>query len=186
MIRLCVLHIYSCITHVSVEREAQMPTLSQVSEEHRRRLMAHVERLPQLADEIGRAPWPEVGARVAGERDFLVGTLIPHMETVDAAVHPELDRLMSCRLGMAPLEREHDEIRKLIAQLGDVSDHLGAREPTPGETIELNRILVKLYSILKVHLREESLYVPILEHNLSPEQAEAIAVAMEHASRVVL
>jgi hypothetical protein len=148
--------------------------------------MAHVERLPQLADEIGREPWAEVGARVAGERDFVVGTLIPHMETVDAAVHPEFDRLTSCRLGMAPLEREHDEIRKLIAQLGGVCEHLGTREPTPGETIALNRILVKLYSILKVHPREESLYVPILEHNLSPGQGEAIAVAMEHASRVVL
>jgi hemerythrin-like domain-containing protein len=87
---------------------------------------------------------------------------------------------------MAPLGREHEEIRKLIAQLGDSVGRIGNGEPTSGETIELNRILVKLYSILKVHLREEALYVPILEHNLSPEQAEAIAVAMEHAARVEL
>ena len=163
-----------------------MPTLAQVSGEHRERLMAHVERLPKLADEIGQAPWPEVRSRVADEHGFLVATLVPHMEAVDAAVHPELDRLMSCQLGMAPLGREHEEIRRLIAQLGDSVCRMGDREPTSGETIELNRILVKLYSILKVHLREEALYVPILEHNLSPDQAEAIAVAMEHAARVEL
>lgn len=161
-----------------------MPTLAQVSRDHNERLMAHVERLPKLADDIGVAPWADVRERLAGEREFLVATLIPHMESVDVAVHPELDRLMSCRLGMAPLEREHTEIGKLIAQLGDVAALAGAMEPTAGQAIELNRILVKLYSILKVHLREESLYVPILEHNLLPEQAEAIAVALEHASRV--
>lgn len=161
-----------------------MPTLTQVSQEHRQRLMAHVEHLPQIADEIGSRAWPSVLARLTDENEFLVETLIPHMQTVDAAVHPELDRLMSCRLGMAPLEREHDEIRKLIAQLGGLIEPLGSREPTAGETIELNRVLLKLHSILKVHLREESLYVPILEHNLSSEQADAIAVAMEHAARV--
>ena len=45
---------------------------------------------------------------------------------------------------------------------------------------------MKLYSILKIHLREEAMYVPILEHNVSVAQAEAIAVAMEHAARVEL
>jgi len=152
--------------------------------EHRQRLMTHVEHLPQIADEIGSRSWPSVLARLADEQGFLVETLIPHMQTVDAAVHPELDRLMSCRLGMAPLEREHDEIRKLIAQLGGLVDQLSSRDPTTGEAIELNRVLMKLHSMLKVHLREESLYVPILEHNLSPQQADAIAVAMEHAARV--
>jgi len=163
-----------------------MPTLARTSREHRDRLMAHVERLPKLADEVGEAPWPELAARIADEHTFLMSTLIPHMETVETAVHPELDRLMSCRLGMAPLEREHQEIRRLIARLGELSAPPASHHLTAGETIELNRVLVKLYSIVKVHLREESLYVPILEHNLTPEQAEAIAIGMDHASRVEL
>lgn len=163
-----------------------MSTLTQVSQEHRQRLAVHVETLPRLADDIGVAPWPELAARIADEHAFLVSTLIPHMETVEAAVHPELDRLMSCRLGMAPLEREHEEIRRLIAQLGICAARSANSAPTQGEAIELNRILVKLFSILKVHLREEALYVPILERNLSPEQAEAIALGMEHAARVEL
>jgi hypothetical protein len=93
---------------------------------------------------------------------------------------------MSCRLGMAPLEREHQEIRRLITRLGELAALPESHYLTAGETIELNRVLVKLYSIVKVHLREESLYVPILEHNLTPEQAEAIALGLDHASRVEL
>jgi iron-sulfur cluster repair protein YtfE (RIC family) len=162
------------------------PILTHVATEHGERLLRHVDALPALAEELGRTPWADLLPRLADEHSFLVSTLIPHMETVEAAVHPELDRLMSCRLGMAPLEREHTEIRKLIDQLGELTHKLGSSEPTSGETLELNRILLKLYSILKVHLREESLYLPMLEHNLSPDQAEAIAVAMEHAARVEL
>lgn len=163
-----------------------MPTLVSTSREHRERLMAHVEKLPKLADEVGETHWPDLAARIAGEHAFYVSTLIPHMEAVETAVHPELDRLMSCRLGMAPLEREHEEIRKLIARLGDLSSLPSARDLTAGEAIELNRVLVKLYSIVRVHLSEESLYLPILEHNLTPEQAEAIAVGLDHAARVEL
>jgi hypothetical protein len=163
-----------------------MSNLGKVSEDHRERLVAHIERLPRLADEIGHTPWADIRPRLSEEHEFLTSTLIPHMETVEAAVHTELDRLLSCRLGMEPLDREHLEIRRLIERLGELAGQMGAREPSPGEAIELNRVLVKLYSILRVHLREESLYVPILEHNLSPDQAEAIAAAMDHAARVEL
>jgi hypothetical protein len=163
-----------------------MTTLTQVSERHGQRILAHVDRLPGLADEVRQKPWSQVAARIADELDFLVSTLLPHMETVEAAVHPELDRLMSCQLGMAPLEREHGEIRKLVAQLGELTGALAGREPTDGEKVELDRILLKLSSIMKAHVREEAHYVPILEHNLPEEQAEAIAVAMEHAARVEL
>jgi hypothetical protein len=163
-----------------------MSSLTRVSEEHRLTLLTHVELLPKLADDIGTSPWPEVHARLVAEHAFLTSTLIPHMETVETAVHAELDRLLSCRLGMEPLEREHLEIRKLINRLGELADVGASTDPTPGDAIELNRVLVKLYSILRVHLREEALYVPILEHNLSPDQAEAIASGMKHAALVEL
>lgn len=163
-----------------------MPTLTQVSNEHRERLMAHVEGLVTLADAIGQEPGASLAARVADEHAFLVGTLIPHMETVEAAVYPELDRLLSCRLAMAPMEREHIEVRKLVDHLGELSTRLGHGGPSEADAIELNRVLLRLFSILKVHLREESLYLPILEHNLDPERTEALVVAMDHATRIEL
>jgi hypothetical protein len=163
-----------------------MSTLMRVSEEHRQRLTSHVERLSLLADEIGREPWAGVSAGLATEHEFLASTFVPHMQAVEEAVHTEMDRLLSCRLGMEPLDREHVEIRRLIDRLGELTAATEATDPTPGEAIELNRVLVKLHSILKVHLREESLYLPILEHNLTAAQAESIAAAMDHAARVEL
>ncbi len=160
-----------------------MGTLTQVSTEHKERLMKHVDAMPGLADEVGQTPWPQLAPRIADEHDFLVSTLIPHMEAVESGVHQQLDRVLSCRLAMEPMEREHAQIRKLVAQLGTFP---GKGALSEGDVIELNRVLVKLYSILKVHLREEALYIPILEHNLDQEQLDALAVSMDHRSRVEL
>jgi hypothetical protein len=163
-----------------------MATLTKVSSEHRQRLMAHVEALPPLADSIDKVPPATLAERVADEHDFLVQTLIPHMERVEAAVYPELDRLLSCRLAMAPMEREHVEVRRLVGQLGAIGGRLQQGSSSEPDSVELNRVLIRLYSILKVHLREEALYLPILEHNLTPEETESLALAMEHAIRVEL
>ncbi len=163
-----------------------MQTLTQVSNEHRERLMAHVEALPRLADQIGQVPGAALRERLAEEHDFLVGTLLPHMEAVEHAVYPELDRVLSCRLAMAPMEREHKEIRRLVAQLGVLRARFPEGGPGEGDSVELNRVLLRLFAILKVHLREESLYVPILEHNLDPEHADALVLAMDHAARAEL
>ena len=160
-----------------------MSTLTRVSSDHRARLMAHVDELPVLADEIGRIAWPVLRDRIAAEHAFCTSTLIPHMEAVESGIHQELDRLLSCRIAMEPLEREHAQVRQLIERLGAFA----AEETiTAAEELELNRVLMKLYSILRVHLREESRYVPILEHNLGPDELAVLAASMEHTARVEL
>lgn len=160
-----------------------MPALSQVSTVHRERLMEHVDALPVLADQLSEGVWSEVSPSVAAEHEFLVSTLIPHMEAVESGIHRELDRLLSCRLAMEPMSREHEQVRQLIDRLGYF-----AEKPTmsDGDSVELNRVLVKLYSILKVHLREEAMYIPILERNLDQEQIRALVASMDHAGRVEL
>jgi len=160
-----------------------MPTLTQVSTEHREHLLAHVDALPRLADEVGTTAWPDLRERLATEHEFYATTLVPHMEAVEAGIHQELDRLLSCRVAMEPIEREHLQVRELVARLGEI---VKVQTLTPGHELELNRVLVKLYSILKVHLREESRYLPILEHNLQPEQLDALVASMDHTARVEL
>lgn len=160
-----------------------MPTLTQVTTEHRERLMAHVDALPKLADQIALVSPAELHERLVAVHAFLTGTLIPHMEAVEAGVHQELDRLLSCRLSMDPMEREHKQVRALIAQLGRLSEKPVLAD---GEKVELNRVLVKLFSVLKVHIGEEAMYIPLLEHNLEPERIDALVASMDHASRVEL
>jgi hypothetical protein len=157
-----------------------MSTLAQVSTEHLDRLMAHVDLLPHLVDEVGRAPWSELRADLAGEHAFYVATLLPHMESVEAGIHRELDRLLTCRLATEPIEREHEQVRSLVGRLGGI-----AAEATlsAGRELELCRVIVTLYAVLKAHLLEESRYVPILERNLEPSELDALAASMGHAAR---
>ena len=44
----------------------------------------------------------------------------------------------------------------------------------------LRRVIFRLYALLKIHLAEEQLYVGMLDHAVSTEVAEALALALEH------
>ncbi len=152
-----------------------MATLTQVAADRRARLMAHVDGLPALADELETTD-AVVNDRLATEHDFLVRELIPLMATVEATFYPELDRLMSCRLGMTPLEREHEEIRELVGRLGRVRATGGTNEGP--ERAQLAGTIRRLHEITSRHLREESRYVPLLEYNLSPAERAPLVAAV--------
>lgn len=159
-----------------------MSTLTDVTNEQRDRLMAHVEGLPALAEEIRHGVDAEVAARFSSEYDFLVNALVPHMASVETTLYPELDRLLSCRLAMTPMAREHERIRELVAHLGRLGMTDDAAE-NEQRTEELSRTLHQLHDVVEPHLREESRYVPLLEHNLGSSAVEALAVATDDGFR---
>ena len=107
---------------------------------------------------------------------------IPHMASVEATLYPELDRLLSCRLAMTPMAREHDQIRDLVVRLGAVSDRSRATQADEPSS-ELARILRQLHDVLDRHLREEARYVPILEHNLGAAETSTLAAVVDQAGR---
>jgi hypothetical protein len=47
--------------------------------------------------------------------------------------------------------------------------------------VGLRRVLYRLYALLEVHLAEEELYLGVLEHNLSDEEKDVLAGAIDHA-----
>ncbi len=153
-----------------------MSTIADVSQEQRIRLEAHVASLPELADEIERAPKPEAAARLAAEHAFLVQALIPHMATVESTLYPELDRLLSCRLAMTPMAREHEAIRILVIRLGELrGDVVGGS----GDGVEVAATIRRLHAVLEPHLREEAHYVPILDRYLDEGRAASLAAAVD-------
>ncbi|MCU0506748.1 MAG: hemerythrin domain-containing protein [Chloroflexi bacterium] len=152
-----------------------MSHLKQVSDEHRDRLMAHVESLPGLADDIERGSASDAASTLAAEHDFLVQALVPHMAAVETSVYPELDRLLSCRLAMTPMAREHETIRMLVIRLGEIRGDLTAGT---GDRAEIAGLLRQLHDTLEPHLREEDHYVPILDHYLEAGRADAVASAV--------
>jgi hypothetical protein len=158
-------------------------SLHQVTRQHHAQLMPHVDALLSIAEMIGQQPLAELQRRLDEEYEFITGQLVPHMETVEKAVYPELRRLLQNPRAMSPMEREHGEVRRLIGELGALRRQAQGGGLGHGQTLQLRRVLIRLFAILKVHLVEEEEYTPLLEHNLTPQQAEALAASMAHAVR---
>jgi iron-sulfur cluster repair protein YtfE (RIC family) len=91
-------------------------SLPQVAHEHHERLLHHVDQMPALADALLTARAQEVRAGLAEMSAFLSGTLIPHVDAAERTMYPELERMFQNRHSMAPMRREHEEIRKLVTR----------------------------------------------------------------------
>ena len=163
-----------------------MQNLPRVSHEHHDRLWHYVERLDELADRLSSDALDTT--RLIGElpelrelHDGLTTMLIPHMETVEAAVYHTLERLLAGRQTTAPMAIEHEEIRRLVGAIGEFAEHPQAHTDR-GAVLALRRVLLRLHALLKAHLSEEELYIPILEDRLTPVEEAALARALDHVA----
>lgn len=157
-----------------------MLSLPQTARRHDAALRAHVDRLPGIADLIADGSLDELRQRLGPEFEFITEQLLPHVEAVEAALYPELERVMACCHSMAGMRREHLEVTRLVESLGRYRAELEAGALGPAEQTGLRRALYRLHAILKVHLAEEALYVGVLEHNLSDGEKDVLARAMDH------
>ncbi len=157
-----------------------MGALTELSDGNRERLMVHIDALAILAEDIA-AGVPSAERRLAEESRFLSTALIPLMDAVESLVYPELDRLLSCRLAMTPMEREHAEVRRLIARVR----RLGAAPRTEASATDLIEALRDLHGLITRHLADESSYARVLEHNVDVPMAESLATAMPQVPAVV-
>jgi hypothetical protein len=156
------------------------PTLPRVAHEHHERLMQHVNDMPALGAMILDAPIEELRPRLTETSEFLNGLLIPHLEAAEANLYPELERMMQNRHSMAPMRREHAEIRRLVADFTHLEQAVGDKQPTLGRKVALRRVLFVLYALLEVHVVEEELYIPLVNHGVTDEAAELLAASLKH------
>ncbi len=158
-----------------------MTTLPRVTHEHHERLMQRVETMPDIGAALLSAPMSELRPRLEELSGFLNELLLPHLEAAERAIHPELERMLQNRHSMAPLRREHEEVRRLVAELTRLVQGLGEAKPTVGQVVALRRTIYPLYALLEVHLVEEELYIPIVDHALSEEASAVMAAALDHS-----
>lgn len=157
-----------------------MRSLPETSREHRDAIEAHVDRLPDLAEMIGRVPPQEYAASFEATCGFLMGQLVPHIEAIEATRYGRLEALMGTRHSMTPMRREHDELRGLFDSLCTYRKAAAGDCLDRADEIGLRRVLYRLYAVLKVHLAEEDLYLGVLDRNLSDEEKDALARGMDH------
>ncbi len=155
-------------------------SLEHVAHAHGEHMLSQIDRMPGVGDMVGSATPAELRARLDEVHVFLTEALIPHMEATETTLYPELERMFQNVHSMAPLRREHVEIRRSTAELARVRKHVGDERISVGDAIALRRVIFHLYALLKVHLAEEQVYLDILDRREAPEMAEALASAMAH------
>ena len=155
-------------------------SLPQVAHEHHARLMGHVDAIPAAADGLLAATTADAHRSLADINGFLAGTLLPHVEAAEQTIYPQLERMFQNRHSMAPMRREHAELRRLVAEYAGLVAAVGDGPVTLGRSLAIRRVLFQLYALLKIHLAEEEAYQRIVERGVTPEIAEVMAAALAH------
>lgn len=156
-------------------------SLRTTGEDHHARLMPHVDRLLLLAEAVGHVDCEALHALYDEEYRFVVGQLVPHMDTVEAALYGRLEDLMGSRHTMGPMREEHATMRALVDELGTYRSHTDDCSWSGPEGMALRRALYRLHALLKIHLAEEELYLGVLDRNLGPEEKDRLARGLDHA-----
>lgn len=155
-------------------------TLPQVAHEHHERLLRHVDRMPESADLLLTAKAEDVHRILVETSEFLTGTLLPHVDAAEATLYPELERMFQNRHSMAPMRREHGEVRRLVAEFAGLAAQADQGRITIGRTLAVRRVMFQLYALLKIHLAEEEAYLRIIDHEVDADAADVLAAALEH------
>ena len=163
-----------------------MSTLPTVSHEHHDRLYAIADQLHALSD-CSDSDCMDTSRLIAARptireiHEGLVTYLIPHMEAVEVAVYPTLERILAGTGSMAVMQHDHAQIRQLTAVIGEFLDQPDD-DVHRGTVLLMRRALLRLCAVLRTHLAEEELYVPIMEDRLTAAQAGEIARALDHVA----
>ncbi len=158
-----------------------MRSLPDTSHEHHELIESHVDRLPVLAEMIGRVTPAAFSASFQEECSFIVGRLVPHMEAIETTLYERLEQVMDKRHSMTPMRQEHEKLRGLFASLCEYGELVADESMTEGDEIGLRRVIYRLYAMLKVHLAEEELYLGVLDRTLSAEEKDVLAKGIDHA-----
>jgi hemerythrin-like domain-containing protein len=155
-------------------------SLPTVAHEHHERILAVVDRLPELADALLPPGGEGVGDRIASTGAFLGGTLLPHIEAAEQTLYPELERMLQNRHSMSPMRREHQEIRLLVGTYDKLAGEFHKGKVDLGHNLATRRVIFQLFALLKIHLAEEEAYLHIIQHGSSAQMLDVMAAGLEH------
>jgi len=155
-------------------------TLPRVAHEHHERLLQRVDQMPDIGEVILTGDAVAVRRAAQETSEFLIGTLVPHVDAAERSLYPELERMLQNRHSMAPMRREHTDMRRLVGDFARLTQKLDAGAIAIGKRLSLRRVLFQLYALLKIHLAEEEAYLKIVDHGVSADVADLIAAALDH------
>ena len=144
-------------------------------------LLPHVELL-RLAAEAAEGDGSSLRTGLDDALAFLDGHLIPHARAEDAVLYPTVERVMHAPGATATMTRDHVEVVALAEELRRLRDGL-AEQATADQRRTGQRLLYGLYGIIRLHFaKEEEVYLPLLDAELTAPQAAEMFDAMGHAA----
>ncbi len=160
---------------------ADLVSLRTTSEEHHALLLPHVDRLLVLAEMVGHVECSAIHSLFEEEHRFVVGQLVPHMEAIEHTLYDRIEAELGEHHSLTPMREEHVTIHRLVDELAGYQSHAEDCTWSAMEGLALRRALYRLYSLLKVHLAEEELYLEVLERRLTDGEKDLLARSLEHA-----
>lgn len=162
-----------------------MITLTQPLRDEHKELLPHIEHLGDLADLVGDVPMEALERGVDEAYHFLAHHLIPHAQAEDRALYPVVARVMGATEATATMRYDHVEVGRLTQELDALRLSLTGASLDPVQARSLRRVLYGLYELVKTHfVKEEEVYLPLLDARLLPSEARELFEAMEAAAHV--
>jgi hemerythrin-like domain-containing protein len=160
-----------------------MTAVTQPLRDEHKELLSHIEMLRTVADGVGELPVNSLKGGVDQAVDFLTNHLIPHARAEDQALYPVVGKLLGSLGATATMSRDHVEVGRLTEELVSLRSHLLGKTVDGATQRALRRVLYGLYVLVKVHFaKEEEIYLPLLDRNLTANEAQRMFRDMEGAA----
>lgn len=138
------------------------------AEHEHRDLVRGLNRLHDVAGEIGHRPAAELSVHVLGILDWLDVVLRPHIAWEDTWLYPEIDARAGTTWATRGARFDHQQIREMAARLVADRPLLDGR-PWAEQCADIRCHLFGLEALLRAHIeREERYLLPLLEEEPTP------------------
>ncbi|MDO8485940.1 MAG: hemerythrin domain-containing protein [Candidatus Limnocylindrales bacterium] len=136
-------------------------------------LVRGINRIHDVACEIGRRPTPELSVHVLDVLQWLDGTLEPHIGWEEAWLYPEIDARIGTPWATRAARFDHQQVREMAARLR-ADPHLLSSHEAGDHEAEIRCHLFGLEALLRAHIeREERFLIPLLDDDRSSVQTAA-------------
>jgi len=135
-------------------------------------LMRGINRIHEVACEIGRRPTPELSVHVLDVLRWLDGALANHIAWEESWLYPEIDTRIGTPWATRAARFDHQQLRAMAARLRADQRALGSRE-TGDKDVETRCHLFGLEALVRAHIeREERFLIPLLGDDRPTSQGD--------------
>ena len=160
-----------------------MTLITQPLRDEHKELLPHIEEILTVADLVGDKLLPQLRPEIDQVVAFLTNHLIPHAQAEDEVLYPIVDKAIGTPEALATMRFDHVEIGRLTEQLVSLRTYLSSDSLSGSQIKELRQVLYGLYILVKTHfVKEETIFLPILDARLTPPEARHMFETMEAAA----